>query len=757
MTIRSAGAYVLSLLISWSALVEPARAEPFQFATSEPFGAFSGQDLPEGGLATRIFRDLLTAAGIDFEIVWTAGWTEAENGAREQRFAGTFPYYYTLTRSLDFVFSDAVLSIGERFYTAKDGPTIEGLGNVKGQKLCYPQGYGFPTSLQLRHDAGDFERITPDDMPRCFELLASGQTDVVLSDQLEANEIITFSETGPSGVVESPFDVSNRTMHLILSHNHDSADEIIKAFNDALSAARQRGDLAVAIAETLGDVDILPSEPEAFRQDAAVDGLIKLRDGVERKGRVREVAPGRYEIATDLGSIEYARSFVDAICPVTGCEPAGDGQSFGLVLHGSNTVGARLAPVLLQTFVEREGAVLDPWKLGDAGERQADVSEGPPDGIGYVEVAAHGSSTGFVSLEDKTADIAMSSRPINEDEHARLLRAGLGDVYEGTGENVIALDGVAVIVHPQNPVRTLTLDSVRDIFSGRITSWSTLGGGDRVIKVYARDDKSGTWDTFRSLALRGSAIADDAERYESSFDLADAVAADPDAIGFVGLPYTRNARALDLRVCDATHPASAFAVKAEEYPLARRLYFYTPPATTNPFVGAFAAFAEDEGQEVVRGEGFIDLEIGQQSADERLAFASGAASITHQRPGEVRDFFDRVRDYHRLSVTFRFRLGSSELDGRALEDIERLARFLDREENQGRRLQVIGFADNRGDWAFNRDLSEQRAREVAAALRIETKGLHDIGAFGLSEELPVACNAADGYALNRRVEVWISG
>ena len=116
-----------------------------------------------------------------------------------------------------------------------------------------------------------------------------------------------------------------------------------------------------------------------------------------------------------------------------------------------------------------------------------------------IDIAAHGSSTGFVALGRGEADLAAASRPINDSE-VRQLQA-LGDLRAAGAEQVIGLDGVAIIVHPDNPIPQLDTRQLAQIFSGQIQRWEQLGIPGGAIHLYARDDRSGTFETFKALVL----------------------------------------------------------------------------------------------------------------------------------------------------------------------------------------------------------------------------------------------------------------
>ncbi|MBV9945662.1 MAG: substrate-binding domain-containing protein, partial [Myxococcales bacterium] len=286
--------------------------------------------------------------------------------------------------------------------------------------------------------------------------------------------------------------------------------------------------------------------------------------------------------------------------------PGTAGNEGALRLHGSNTIGAELAPALAEAFLRRRtGASTVVRRRTGPDELVVEARSGTKV-IDSVEIAAHGSATAFEDLAAGSTDIGMASRRIHPDEAKKL--APLGDLTSAATEHVIALDGIAVIVNPLNPVSQLTKRQIADIFSGKLRRWSEVYWKADPIVVHARDDRSGTYDTFRQLVLDGRPLVQDARRHEASDELSDAVAADPDAIGFIGLPYVRSAKPVMVQE-EGSVPLlpSPLTVSTEDYPLTRRLYLYAPlsaPAAARDFID----FAQsDEGQRVAQEVGFVDL------------------------------------------------------------------------------------------------------------------------------------------------------
>jgi phosphate transport system substrate-binding protein len=408
-------------------------------------------------------------------------------------------------------------------------------------------------------------------------------------------------------------------------------------------------------------------------------------------------------------------------------------------LHGSNTIGAELGPALAEAFLKKEtgGAPVRKRLADDEMWVEARTSEGEVDAI---EIHAHGSSTAFNDLQSGACDVGMSSRRIRPAEVAAL--ADLGPMASAATEHVIALDGIAVLVNPANPVDGLTKEQLAKIYAGEVTRWSDVGGEAAPVALYARDDRSGTFDTFKTLVLGGRPLASATRRYESSDALADAVAADPNAIGFVGLPYVRSAKAVMVEDARAAPllPSPA-TVATEDYPLSRRLYLYAPPGAPAS-ARRFVDFAlSDDGQDIVSRQGFVDL---RPECDPNAAACPRCS-------GELKT---AVMSSCRLSMNFRFDPLTKQLDTRALRDLPRLAGLLARGELAGRKVLLFGFSDATGKRKDEIAFSQQRAETVAAQLR--ARGVAVGTARGFGAEMPVADEADEaGRERNRRVEVWL--
>lgn len=410
-----------------------------------------------------------------------------------------------------------------------------------------------------------------------------------------------------------------------------------------------------------------------------------------------------------------------------------------LRLCGSNTIGEALAPAVAEALLTAKGAsALSRSRDARSGH---DAIAGTLDGKRIaIAISAEGSATAFSGLANRACDIGMASRPPTPNEIAALREHGYADLRAPGTEHVIALDGIAVIVHPKNPVRELDRLALMAVFTGAITDWSALGGPPGPITVLARDDASGTFDTFKELVLDERQLVAHATRYARSDVLADAVASDPAAIGFVGLPYVRSASVLAIgeRGSPALRP-SKFTVTTEAYILSRRLYLYTLPQPRSPWILDWVSFAlSPSAHEIATKQQFIDLGL--------VLSAEGCDARCSRR------YAATVANARRVSIDLRFRSGSDSLDSRADRDLDRLLGLMQTDPTAD--LLLLGFSDDSHDERRNVKLSMARATAVADALL--QRGVRARVVKGFGSEMSVAPSDTEAHReRNRRVEVWL--
>lgn len=228
-----------------------------------------------------------------------------------------------------------------------------------------------------------------------------------------------------------------------------------------------------------------------------------------------------------------------------------------------------------------------------------------------VAVTGGGSGTGIAALITGTADIAECSRTMKEKEIEKAKQNGITPV-----EFTVALDGLAVVVHPDNSVSKLTIDELSDIFTGRVTNWKQLGGKSLSIVILSREVNSGTHVYFKEHVLRKG---NEKSREEfspmallmpSSQAIADEVSQNPNAIGYYGMGYISSAQKVIAVAKDKNSPyiePTLENVKNGKYPISRPLLMYTkgePEGTVKEFID-FAL--SPDGQETVVKTDFVPI------------------------------------------------------------------------------------------------------------------------------------------------------
>jgi len=217
-----------------------------------------------------------------------------------------------------------------------------------------------------------------------------------------------------------------------------------------------------------------------------------------------------------------------------------------------------------------------------------------------ISVQGGGSGVGISSIIDGTAHIGDASRSAKDKEIETAKQNGV-DLYE----NVVAMDGIAVIVHPGNPVSELTLEQIKAIYTGKISDWKDVGGKKGKIVIISRDSSSGTFETFNELALDKERVRPDALMNASNNAVAQIVAKTPAGIGYVGIGYlSSSVKGLTVNSVDPTNEN----VLNGTYPLARKLFMYTNGKPQGAVADFINFILSKDGQKLVDKAGFVPLQ-----------------------------------------------------------------------------------------------------------------------------------------------------
>lgn len=499
---------------------------------------------------------------------------------------------------------------------------------------------------------------------------------------------------------------------------------------------------------------------------AAISGEVSLRssDGtINVVGEFVSFENNTYTVRTGLGDLQVSAERVS--CAGAAC-PAFDLSKAGVVISGSDTVGLALMPMVLEGLAAHLDAELIRTATPTEGEIFAELigEQGFGDPIGSYLVTSTVSGDAFKRLLDGSTELGMASRRIRPAEARALRDAGAGNMISQSQEHIVAVDSLAVVVHPDNPIQSLRMDHLAGIYSGQITNWSEVGGNDAPIRVLERPDGSGTRSLFAEIVLGdGSPSAPGAEIISQSEQVSIAVTKDPNAIGYVGVAFQRDAKALPLiNQCGLTMTPDQFSARTEEYQLQRRLYIYNRADELSTGSRELLDYIQSpDADEVIQKAGFISLNIEEraQSLDSARALKLLDPNVDAYESAVMREMLETMADYDRLSTTFRFRTGSSRMDERALLDMSRLVDYLENKPT-GTKVLFVGFTDDMGAFDSNRDLSLRRASQVMEELQSyagDRLSSLEIEATGFGEIAPSACNLDErGREINRRVEVWVS-
>jgi phosphate transport system substrate-binding protein len=229
----------------------------------------------------------------------------------------------------------------------------------------------------------------------------------------------------------------------------------------------------------------------------------------------------------------------------------------------------------------------------------------------FVAVTGGGSGTGISSLISGTCDIAETSRSMKKEEIKLAESKGIEPL-----EHIVALDGIAVVVNPRNPVDKLTLEELRGIFMGSIKNWEEVGGPDKKIVILSREVNSGTHVFFKEHVLRRGnekgpeEFAAGALLMPSSQAIADEVAQNPDAIGYYGMGYiSPKQKPIAVAKDEKSEYVSPTIqnVISGKYPISRPLFLYTN-GQPKGLVKKFLDFVlSKEGQDIVLAIDFVPI------------------------------------------------------------------------------------------------------------------------------------------------------
>lgn len=223
-----------------------------------------------------------------------------------------------------------------------------------------------------------------------------------------------------------------------------------------------------------------------------------------------------------------------------------------------------------------------------------------------IQVTGGGTGTGFAALQNQQTDLCNASRKIRPKEVETCIKA----FGRRPTEYRVALDGLSVYVHADNPIEELSMEQLEAIFTGRITNWKELGGPDTRIILYSRENNSGTYEFFKEHVLQGKDFAAQAQTMPGTAAVLQAVSRERHGIGYGGAAYGVGAKHLRIRKeagAPAIEPTEENVINGS-YPISRYLYIYVNPALDKGPVAEYLRWIRsDAGQAVVKQVGYYPL------------------------------------------------------------------------------------------------------------------------------------------------------
>ncbi len=237
------------------------------------------------------------------------------------------------------------------------------------------------------------------------------------------------------------------------------------------------------------------------------------------------------------------------------------------------------------------------------GQRWAEeYMKGNPGSV--IQVSGGGSGTGIAALINGTTDICQSSRPMKEREYKLAQDKGITP-----HEVAVALDGIAVFLNEKNPIAELTLTQLKGIYTGVITNWKEVGGADRRIILYGRENNSGTYAFFKEHVLNEEDYADQTQTLPGTAAVVNAVSKDEWGIGYGGIAWAKGVKDCAVKKDDTSQAVlpTMETVSGGSYPISRELYWYFNGVPTGELKALVNWALSPEGQKVAEEVDYIPL------------------------------------------------------------------------------------------------------------------------------------------------------
>lgn len=409
-----------------------------------------------------------------------------------------------------------------------------------------------------------------------------------------------------------------------------------------------------------------------------------------------------------------------------------------LRIVGDDAAGSTLIPQIAANLLKLQGAgaveilpAPSPWTIQVRGRvlPETEVS---------ILIRATTTLEGYEWLNSGKADVWLAARSATPTEMDGLRAVGKPRFAR------IARFALVVMVHPDNPIESLTHDQVRDIYTGSVTDWSEVGGPAGPIHAYGRSAGTANEGTFAEFFYDESEVSGLVRHVPLFTDMNREIIRDRHGIGYLATSHDTGLKRVLLTIDGrVTSLPDAYGLETEDYPLANSLFLYRLERPGMDMAEAFVREARSPRSE------YLMMRMGFRAAETHLLWPPAPRQLP-ARTGLGATTLNAVR----VNVTIHFPGDSDELDDTALQDVRELVRYLRRLSIPTGGLVHTCHSENSGDLGLNRFMSLRLGQIFAAALREQNFVAGELVPFGSA--LPLADDITPaGRRANRRIETWI--
>ena len=477
-------------------------------------------------------------------------------------------------------------------------------------------------------------------------------------------------------------------------------------------------------------------------------------------GELQGIEDGQYVVRTEIGELRVS---VDAVeCSGAGCPKRSEGAGF--VIHVLEGIELSVVTELLRGYAADRGAQFEFLESQAVGQQTVRLTL--PDSTSGTDIVYANGTSGLKALLSGAAQISIQDVSILDEVTPDIAGFGAQSLELLQQQRVIGRDGLVLAVNPRNPVRNLSRSDIARVFSGEVTNWLELGGGNVPITVSALNDDHRRSADFTAFFLNGeNRVLPEAARFSRDSAMQTALMQDEGSIGYLARSNIGDAKAITLREsCGLLTEPDSFTIKAGGYPLSNPVFAYAFDDRLDAnIIDLLDWLSGPEAQPVLRQLGFADTGLERSNLEDMgMMLVHSVAAGEEFNLAQYTEMLRVLRDAQRLSVAFRFETGAALLDAASIKELELLAAQMDAGAFEGLELLLVGFADSTGPAAVNTTIAGNRAEAVRKILldniSERTTARVRMRTLSYGELFPLACNDDEaGRANNRRVEIWVRG